>query len=100
MTQSTSAIWQRRLSAPAWAAQGAIDVVLAHDQRRQVYAVYGEGPIEVIQQRDADHYALIESVPTSPGARSGLFVSRSSTLFVAVPARADATAEIRAYEIK
>jgi DNA-binding beta-propeller fold protein YncE len=73
---------------------------LFYDSRRlQLYVVCGEGRVEVIQQRDADHYVVIERVTTSPGARTGLFVPRLSTLFVAVPARAGATAEIRAYMI-
>jgi hypothetical protein len=37
---------------------------------------------------------------TAPGARTGLFVPRLSTWFVAVPARVGAGARIRAYSIK
>jgi hypothetical protein len=79
---------------------GNADDLFFDSRRRQLYAVCGEGRVEVIQQRDADHYAVIERVPTSSGARTGLFVPRLSTLFVAVPARAGATVEIRAYTIK
>jgi hypothetical protein len=68
-------------------------------QRRQVYAVCGQGVVEVVRQLE-DRYEVVERLQTAPGARTGLFVSRLSTLFVAVPARAGATAQIRAYTIK
>jgi DNA-binding beta-propeller fold protein YncE len=69
-------------------------------QRRQLYAVCGEGAVEVVRQRGIDRYEVIERLQTAPGARTGLFVPRLSTLFVAVPARAGASAQIRAYTIK
>ena len=45
----------------------------------------GEGQVQVIRQRDADHYEVAERVTTAPGARTGLFVPASSSLYVAVP---------------
>lgn len=68
--------------------------------RRQLYAVCGQGVVDVVRQRDADHYEMAERLQTSPGARTGLFVARLSTLFVAVPAHAGASAEIRAYRVQ
>ena len=69
-------------------------------QRRQLYAVCGEGVVEVVRQRGTDHYEVVERLLTAPGARTGLLVPRFSILFVAVPARAGAAAQIRAYTIK
>ena len=69
-------------------------------QRRQVYVVCGEGVVESIRQRDADHYELAEKVVTSPGARTGLYVPGLSTLFVAAPAGAERPAEILVYSIR
>ena len=69
-------------------------------QRRQLYAVCGEGVVQVLRPRGADRYEVVERLQTAPGARTGLFVPRLSTLFVAVPARAGASAQIRAYTIK
>jgi DNA-binding beta-propeller fold protein YncE len=78
---------------------GDADDLFFDQRRRQLYAVCGEGMVEVIRQRDADHYAVIERVRTSNGARTGLFVADSSTLFVALPARGVSRAEIRAYKV-
>jgi DNA-binding beta-propeller fold protein YncE len=69
-------------------------------QRRQLYAVCGQGVVDVVRPRESDRLEVIERVQTAPGARTGLFVARRSTLFVAVPAHAGAPAQIRAYAIK
>jgi len=69
-------------------------------QRRQLYAICGQGVVEVVRRREGDRYEVVERLETAPGARTGLFVPRLSTLFVAVPARARAAAQIRAYTIK
>jgi len=53
-----------------------------------------------VQQKDADHYVAIGQVSTAPGARTGLFVATQRTLYVAVPARQSAPAEIRVYKVK
>jgi DNA-binding beta-propeller fold protein YncE len=69
-------------------------------QRQQLYAVCGEGVVDTVRQRDADHYELARRMQTSSGARTGLFVPRLSTLFVAVPSRSGSSAEIRAYKVE
>ena len=76
------------------------DDLFVDRQRRQLYAVCGQGVVEVLAQRGTDRYEVVERLQTAPGARTGLFVPRLSTLFVAVPARAGAAAQIRAYTIK
>jgi len=40
------------------------------------------GVIDVIQQRDADHYDIIATYPTGPGGRDGLLVPELGKLFV------------------
>jgi YVTN family beta-propeller protein len=40
------------------------------------------GVIDVVQQRDADHYEKIATYPTAPVARDGLFVPELGKLFV------------------
>jgi hypothetical protein len=79
---------------------GDADDLFFDGARRQLYAVCGEGKVEVIRQRSADRYEVTEQVSTAPGARTGLFVSDRSTLFVAVPAHAGASAEIRVYRVQ
>ena len=69
-------------------------------ERRRLYAICGEGVVDVVAQRDGDRLELAERVQTAPGARTGLFAARLSILFVAVPARAGAPAQIRAYTIE
>lgn len=68
--------------------------------RRQIYAVCGEGKVDVIRQRDPDHYELIEQIATAPAARTGLFVPGRSTLFVAAPARPGLSASVRVYRVQ
>lgn len=67
--------------------------------RRQLYAVCGEGVVDVLREEGADHWTRVQRVNTAPGARTGLFVPALSTLFVAVPARGGASAELRSYRI-
>lgn len=43
------------------------------------------GIIDVIQQKDADHYEKIATYATGPGARDGLFVPELGKLFVSSP---------------
>jgi hypothetical protein len=79
---------------------GDADDLFFDERRRQLYAVCGEGMVEVIRQRDADHYDVIERTRTSSGARTGLFTPERSTLYVAVPARGGSSAEVRAYKVQ
>jgi hypothetical protein len=79
---------------------GDADDLFFDQQRRQLYAVCGEGVIAVIRQLDPDHYAVTERRETAAGARTGLFVPARSTLYVAVPARGQGQAEIRAYKVR
>ena len=75
------------------------DDLFFDESRRQLYAVCGEGFVDVVRQVDRDHYERTQRIATAAGARTGLFVPERSTLFVAVPARAGTAAEIRAYRI-
>lgn len=79
---------------------GDVDDVFFDHERRQLYAICGEGVVDVVQQQDADHYRVTEHIPTSLGARTGLFVPGLATLFVAAPSHAGALAEVRAYRAK
>jgi DNA-binding beta-propeller fold protein YncE len=69
-------------------------------ERKLIYAICGQGVIDVIQQRDADHYGAVARVITAPGARTGLFVHARKALYVAVPAQRSASAEIRVYDVR
>jgi hypothetical protein len=54
--------------------------------RKRIYVICGEGYISVIQQNDADHYALAENVPTIVGAHTGGLLG--TNLYVGVPSGA------------
>ena len=79
---------------------GDADDIFFDSERRQLYAICGEGVVDVVQQQDADHYRVMEHIPTSLGARTGLFVPRLATLFIAAPSHAGAPAEVRAYRTR
>jgi hypothetical protein len=52
------------------------------------------------EQKDPDRYDRIAHQPTSPGARTGLFVPDWGKLFVAVPHRGEQRAEVLVYEVQ
>ncbi len=52
--------------------------------RRRIYVMGGYGYIDVIAQKDANHYTRIARVRTRDGSRTGLFVPSWNELFVAV----------------
>ncbi len=64
--------------------------------RRRVYALGGEGFID-INQRDGDGLHRIGRVSTRGGARTGTWVAQQDRLYVAVPARRGQRAEIRVF---
>ncbi len=66
--------------------------------RSRVYVIGGQGFIDVLQQKDADHYDRIARYPVPPGTRTGLFVPDLGKLFAAVPHRGDQRSEILEYE--
>ena len=79
---------------------GDADDLFFDSQRHQLYAICGEGLIQVIRQRDAGHYEVAEHVVTALGARTGLFVPTLAALYVAVPSRSGAPAEVSVFHIR
>lgn len=65
--------------------------------KRRVYGSCGEGFVDVVTQRDADHYVLSEAVQTAAGARTSLLVG--DRLYVAVPRTGHQSAEVRVYAV-
>jgi hypothetical protein len=77
---------------------GDTDDVFYDSHLRRVYVSGGEGSVSIFQQTDADHYSLLATVSTAPGARTSLFVpAPAGRLYVAVPHRGKQPAEIREY---
>jgi hypothetical protein len=75
---------------------------LAYDaKRKRIYGSCGEGYLVVIQQSDADNYAMLAKLPTAKLARTSLFDPDSGRLFLGVP-RQDGKdgPEIRVYQAR
>jgi hypothetical protein len=54
--------------------------------RKRIYVPGGEGFLSVIQQMDRDHYQSLAKVPTTIGARTGLWYEKRDRFYLAVPA--------------
>jgi DNA-binding beta-propeller fold protein YncE len=54
--------------------------------RKRIYVPGGEGFISVIQQIDADHYQSLARIPTTIGARTGLWFEKRDRFYLGVPA--------------
>ena len=78
---------------------GDADDVFYDSKRHRLYAICGEGYVDIIEQTDSDQYKRAMKVPTASGARTGLFVAERDDLFIAVPHRGRQAAEIRRYQI-
>jgi DNA-binding beta-propeller fold protein YncE len=74
------------------------DDLFYDSDHRRIYVSCGEGFVDIIQQRDADHYQSIAQIPTVSGARTSTFSVRLNSLFVGVPRRGDQPAEIQVFK--
>jgi DNA-binding beta-propeller fold protein YncE len=75
--------------------------VIARIAPRENPRASGPGVVEVIQQKDPDHYERIATYPTGFGAQTGFFVSEWDKLFVATRRQQDGQGgEILVYETK
>lgn len=79
---------------------GDADDIFYDQERRRIYLSSGEGFVDVLVQRDADHYALDTKLPTAAGARTSLLVPPLRRFFLAVPYRGEQAAEIRVYDVQ
>jgi DNA-binding beta-propeller fold protein YncE len=68
--------------------------------RRRIYVIGGEGFVDIIGQKDPDHYEQVGRTRTAPGARTGFFVPDWNKLFVAVPHRGEQHAEVLVIDTK
>ena len=79
-------------------AGGDSDDVFFDAVRHRVYASFGDGSVMVYDQHGPDHYQLSARIATAPGARTSFFSPELGRLYVAVPHRANPSAEIRVYQ--
>jgi len=66
--------------------------------RKRLYISCGEGYLDVVAQRDPDHYERTGRVATVPGARTCFYSAQLDRLWLAVPQRGTQPAEIRTYQ--
>jgi DNA-binding beta-propeller fold protein YncE len=79
-------------------AQGIDDLIFSpHNKRIYASCGAGDGSVYVYQQTSADSYKSLGSVQTGPGARNSAYIADLHELYVSVPARAGASAEVLVY---
>lgn len=72
------------------------DDIFIDPKRKRVYIICGEGAIDVFEEK-GEGYSLLARVPTTAGARTGLFVPELDELFVAVRATSSTRAAVWVY---
>ncbi|MCO5053534.1 MAG: YncE family protein [Verrucomicrobiae bacterium] len=80
-----------------FAISGDTDDVFYDAALKRLYVSCGEGFVDVVDQRDADHYQLRERIPTRTGARTSFFSAELNEFFLAVPQHGQQDAEIRVF---
>jgi DNA-binding beta-propeller fold protein YncE len=80
------------------AISGDTDDLFYDAARGRLYLSCGEGFLDVVARRDADHYERIERVATASGARTSFYSPALDRLWLAVPQRGSQSAEIRAHQ--
>jgi YVTN family beta-propeller protein len=79
-------------------AVGDTDDLTYDTAHKRLYMTGGDGMIAIFEQRDADHYALVTKMPSSPGARTSLFVPELNRFYIAAPSNAGKPAKVLVYE--
>ena len=79
---------------------GDVDDIFFDAAHKMIFVIGGEGYVDIVSQQDADHYERMTRIPTSSGARTGLWVPELNRLYVAIPHPAPQQAEIRVYARK
>jgi DNA-binding beta-propeller fold protein YncE len=81
------------------AAVAMVDDMAYDAQGKRIY-VAGDQLVDVFSQKDADHYALLATVPGSFRAKTGILVPELHRYYLAVPHHAGHDAEVRVYEVR
>jgi DNA-binding beta-propeller fold protein YncE len=59
----------------------------------------GDGAVSVVEQRGADNYRVIATVPTKPGAKTARLVPELNKYFVGVPSKDGQPAQILVFDV-
>jgi DNA-binding beta-propeller fold protein YncE len=71
----------------------------AAHHRLYVPAGGGEGAISVVEQRGADDYRVVATIPTKPGAKTARLVPELNRYYVGVPAKDKQEAQILVFDV-
>jgi DNA-binding beta-propeller fold protein YncE len=72
---------------------------MAYDPGGKRIYIAGTEFVDVLQQKDADHYEVIGHIPGSFRAKTALLVPKLNRYFLAVPRHGHKEAEVRIYEV-
>ncbi len=78
---------------------GDTDDLFYDPHQRNVLVSCGEGKIDIAHQVTPDKFEILQSVPTSPGARTSFFSSDLNIFALAVPTRGNIQSAIWIYDI-
>jgi DNA-binding beta-propeller fold protein YncE len=80
----------------------AVDMVddLSYDPHQKRLYLAGNGSLDVFEQKDPDHYALLAKIPGAFRAKTGTLVPELNRYYLAVPHHENKEAEVRVYEIQ
>lgn len=76
---------------------GKTDDLFYDSSHARIYVLTSQSFLDVLQQKDSDHYDRIARYPTPHGTQTGLFVPEWGMLFAAVPQQSNKDAEVRVY---
>jgi YVTN family beta-propeller protein len=79
---------------------GDTDDIFFDAERKRIYAICGEGQVDIFRQASPDRYARETPVKTAARARTGLFVPEERKLYVAAPAVGTESARVLVYAVR
>ncbi len=80
-------------------AVGFVDDMSFDAKQRRLYLA-GDQFVDVFEQKDPDHYALLAKIPGSFRAKTGILVPELNRYYLAVPHHEKKDAEVRVYEVQ
>ena len=80
-------------------AVGFVDDMSYDAKQRRLYLA-GDQFVDVFEQKDPDHYALLAKIPGSFRAKTGILVPELNRYYLAVPHHEKKDAEVRVYDVQ
>jgi hypothetical protein len=73
---------------------------MSYDAKNKRLYLAGDQFVDVFEQKDADHYALLAKIPGSFRAKTAILVPELNRYYLAVPHHEKKDAEVRVYEVR